>query len=43
MVFKNLDARSLKVTIFNYKSCEQVITCLGYHPSLEEQYESELY
>jgi hypothetical protein len=31
MVFKNFDARSLKVTVFNYKSCEtwsgvQVIT-----------------
>jgi hypothetical protein len=22
MVFKNFDARSLKVTVFNYKSCE---------------------
>jgi hypothetical protein len=43
MVFKKLDARSLKVTMFNYKSCEQVIRCVGYHPSLEEQYESELY
>jgi hypothetical protein len=43
MVFKKLDARSLKVTVFNYKSCEQVIRCAGYHPSLEEQYESELY
>jgi hypothetical protein len=43
MVFTKLDTRSLKVTVFNYKSCEQVITCAGYHPSLEEQYESELY
>jgi hypothetical protein len=43
MVFKNLDARSLKVNVFNYKSREQVIRCAGYHHSLEEQYESKLY
>jgi hypothetical protein len=40
MVFRKLEARSLKVTIFNYK---EVIRCAGYHPSLEELYESELY
>jgi hypothetical protein len=27
MVFKKLDARSLKVTVFNYKSCEQAQVC----------------
>jgi hypothetical protein len=43
IVFKKHDARSLKVIVFNYMSCEQVIRCAGYHPSLEEQYESELY
>jgi hypothetical protein len=43
MVFKKLDARSLKVIVFKYRFCEQVIRCAGYHPSLEEQYESELY
>ena len=43
IVFKKLDTRSLNVLAFGYDWCEKVIGCAGYHPSLDEQYESYLY
>ena len=33
LVFKKLDTRSLKVTVFDHSGCEKVIRCAGYHPS----------
>ncbi|KAK1681984.1 hypothetical protein QYE76_042832 [Lolium multiflorum] len=41
--FKKLDTKSLQVLIFGYNCCEKVIWCSGYHPSLGQQYQSQLY
>ncbi|KAK1558148.1 hypothetical protein QYE76_008263 [Lolium multiflorum] len=43
LTFKKLDTKSLQVLIFGYNCCEKVIWCSGYHPSLGQQYESQLY
>ncbi|KAK1602301.1 hypothetical protein QYE76_016346 [Lolium multiflorum] len=43
LTFKKLDTKSLQVLIFGYNCCEKVIWCSGYHPSLGQQYQSQLY
>ncbi|KAK1680820.1 hypothetical protein QYE76_041668 [Lolium multiflorum] len=43
LTFKKLDTKSLQVLIFGYNCCEKVIWCSGYHPSLGQQNESQLY
>ncbi|KAK1632273.1 hypothetical protein QYE76_006588 [Lolium multiflorum] len=43
LTFKKIDTKSLQVLIFGYNCCEKVIWCSGYHPSLGQQNESQLY
>ncbi|KAK1601352.1 hypothetical protein QYE76_018218 [Lolium multiflorum] len=43
LTFKKIDTKSLQVLIFGYNCCEKVIWRSGYHPSLGQQNESQLY
>ena len=43
LTFKKIDTKSLQVLIFGYNCCEKVIWYSGYHPSLGQQNESQLY